>query len=53
MYKVSYYLASTAVRFKSFETFKEATEFCLKQPIDSIIEVKYYADVDQRKPDRN
>lgn len=53
MYRVTYYLASTAVRFKKFETFSEATQFCLKQPPESIIEVKYYADVDNKKPDRN
>jgi hypothetical protein len=42
MYKVSYYLASSAVRFKSFENLSEATKFAIKQPIDTVIEIKYY-----------
>jgi hypothetical protein len=42
MYKVSYYLASTALRFKAFETLTEATRFANKQPLDSVIEIKYY-----------
>ena len=50
MYKVSYYLASSAVRFKSFETLHEATEFANKQPIDSIIEIKYYESSDNNGP---
>ena len=53
MYKVSYYLASFAVRFKSFETLREATEFANKQPIESVIEIKFYLDTDNKKPDRN
>lgn len=42
MYKVKYYIQSTAIRFKSFDTLHEATEFANKQPIESIIEIKYY-----------
>jgi hypothetical protein len=42
MYKVSYYLASSAVRFKAFETLTEATKFANQQSIDSVIEIKYY-----------
>lgn len=42
MYKVKYYTSSTAVRFKSFETLHEATVWSNKQPIESIIEIKYY-----------
>jgi hypothetical protein len=53
MYKVMYYIQSSAVRFKGFETLTEATEFANKQPIDSVIEIKYYDDFDNRKPDRN
>jgi hypothetical protein len=53
MYKVVYYIQSSAVRFKSFETLTDATEFANKQPIDSVIEIKYYDNVDHRKPDRN
>jgi hypothetical protein len=48
-----YYLQSTAIRYKSFKTLHEATEFANKQPLDSVIEIKYYDDVDNRKPDRN
>ena len=42
MYKVKYYIQSTAIRFKAFETLHEATKFANKQPIDSIIEITYY-----------
>jgi hypothetical protein len=50
MYKVSYYLASSAVRFKSFETLTEATKFANQQPIDSVIEIKYYEDSSNNGP---
>lgn len=54
MYKVTYYLSgSTQVVFKWFKEFTEATKFANQQTIDSILEIKYYADVDNRKPDRN
>jgi hypothetical protein len=54
MYKLSYYLSGGSVRFKSFETFHEAIEFSQKlKPIDSVIEIKYYDNVDNKKPDRN
>jgi len=53
MYKVTYYLAASAVRFKSFETLHEATEFANKQSIDSVIKIKYYDNVDRRKTNRN
>ena len=44
MYKVCYYpkLEEAAVLFKTFETFKEATEFSLKLPEESILEIKHY-----------
>lgn len=43
MYRVSYYLNnSSAVAFKEFETFTEATAFAIKQPLNSIIEIKLY-----------
>ena len=42
MYKVKYYIQSTAIRFKSFETLHEATEWSNKQPIESIIEITQY-----------
>ena len=44
MYKVSYYLATQALRFKSFETLHEATVFANKQPLESVLEIKYYED---------
>lgn len=53
MYKVSYYLSGGSLRFKSFETLHEATVFANSQPIDSVLEIKYYDNVDHRKPDRN
>lgn len=54
MYKLSYYLSSGLVRFKSFETLNEATIFANQlKPIDSVIEIKYYDNVDNKKPDRN
>jgi hypothetical protein len=43
MYRVSYYPNnSNAVAFKEFDDFKEATEFSIKQPINSILEIKHY-----------
>ena len=48
-----YYIQSSAVRFKAFETLHEATIFANKQPIDSVIEITYYDDVNTKKPDRN
>ena len=53
MYKLSYYLSGGSVRFKSFETLNEATIFANKQPIESVIEIKYYDNNDHRKPNRN
>ena len=43
MYRVTYYFNnSNAVVSREFETLTEATEFSIKQPINSIIEIKYY-----------
>ena len=43
MYRVSYYINnSNAVAFKEFEDFREAMEFSIKQPINSILEIKHY-----------
>jgi hypothetical protein len=54
MYKVSYYLTGGALRFKAFQTLQEATLFANNiKPIDSVIEIKYYEPVDNKKPDRN
>ena len=50
MYKVTYYLASMVVRFKSFETLTEATKFANQQPMDSVIEIKHYEDCSNNGP---
>ena len=42
MYKVKYYIQSSAIRFKSFDTLNEALVWSVKQPIESIIEIKQY-----------
>ena len=45
MYRVTYYFNnSNAVVSREFETLTEATEFYIKQPINSIIEIKHYGD---------
>ena len=45
MYKVSFYIGnSKTVGFKWFKTFDEATNFSIKQPINSVIEIKHYDD---------
>jgi len=45
MYRVTYYFNnSNAVASKEFESFREATEFSITQPINSIIEIKHYDD---------
>ena len=44
MYRVTYYFNnSNAVASKEFQNLQEATDFSIKQPINSIIEIKYYA----------
>jgi hypothetical protein len=52
MYKISYTLSGGSLRFKSFETLHEATVFANQQPLESVLEIKYYND-DNKKPDRN
>ena len=43
MYRVTYYFNnSNAVASKEFQSLQEATEFSIKQPINSIIEIKHY-----------
>ena len=45
MYKVSFYIGnSQTVGFKWFKTFEEATDFSIKQPMESVIEIKHYDD---------
>ena len=53
MYKVSYTLSGGSLRFKSFETLHEATAFANQQPLEAVLEIKYYNDVNNKKPDRN
>ena len=43
MYKVSYYLNnSSRVAFKWFQSFTDAVDFSIKQPRESILEIKLY-----------
>ena len=51
MYKVTY-LLEDYVLTKEFEKFDYAALFSIKQPVDSILEIKYYDNNQQRKPDR-
>jgi hypothetical protein len=53
MYKISYTLSGGSLRFKSFETLHEATVFANQQPLESVLEIKYYNDDNNKKPDRN
>jgi len=53
MYKVSYTLSGGSLRFKSFETLHEATVFANQQPLEAVLEIKYYNDDNNKKPDRN
>lgn len=46
-------MSGGSLRFKSFETLHEATVFANQQPLESVLEIKYYNDVDNRKPNRN
>ena len=45
--------AEPTVFFKWFKTLQEATFFAGNKPNKSVIEIKYYDDIDHRKPDRN
>jgi hypothetical protein len=55
MYKVCYYStqSETIVFFKWFKTLQEATFFAGNKPNESVIEIKYYNDNDNKKSDRN
>jgi hypothetical protein len=53
MYKVNYTLSGGSLRFKSFETLHEATVFANEQPLESVLEIKYYNDNITKKPERN
>jgi hypothetical protein len=44
-YKVCYYMVGNTVAFKWFNTFEEATQFCVyKVKTGDVIEVKWYKD---------
>jgi hypothetical protein len=50
MYKVSYYTgAGAAVEFKWFNTLSEATDFSIKCPRESVLEIKLYLDQNKRE----
>jgi len=53
MYKVNYTLSGGSLRFKTFETLHEATVFANQQPLESVLEIKYYNDATNKKPERN
>jgi hypothetical protein len=55
MYKVCYYstTSESTVLFKWFKTLQEAISFANNKPNNSVLEIKHYDDVDNRKPDRN
>ena len=53
MYKVNYTLSGGNLRFKSFETLHEATVFANQQPLESVLEIKFYNDINNKKPERN
>lgn len=43
MYKVYYYFnGSSSVAVREFPNLKEATEFAINQPIESVLEIKHY-----------
>jgi hypothetical protein len=52
MYKVVYTLISGSLRFKAFETLKEATVFANEQPLKSVLEIRIYNEP-TKKSDRN
>jgi len=52
LYKVTY-LLEDYIMTKEFDKFEEVAVFGIKQPIDSILEIKYYDNIDHRKPNRN
>ena len=50
MYKISYYLnGGNTILFKWFKTLGEATEFGNNQPINSVLEIKYYPEENKRE----
>ena len=53
MYKVNYTLNDRSLRSNSFETLHEATVFANQQPLESVLEIKFYNDINNKKPERN
>ena len=54
MYKLNYYQneGSSQVSIREFASMNEAFDFLFKMPSGTLIELKYYDDVDNKKPDR-
>ena len=45
MYRVYFYInGSTAVAAKEFPNLREATDFAINQPIETVLEIKHYDD---------
>lgn len=44
--------AESSIRFKWFNTLQEATSFAGKQPNESVLEIKYYDNNQNKKPNR-
>ena len=42
----------TRVSTRDFPTFAEATQFAINQPVESIVEIKYYPDENNKKENR-
>jgi hypothetical protein len=53
MYKVKYTLSAGSLKSKEFETLHEATVFANQQPLGSVLEIRIYNDVTNKKPERN
>ena len=50
MHKVTYYMGGgNHVVFKWFDTLSEATQFGNKQPLNSVLEIKYYPEENKRE----
>ena len=52
MYKVNYILSNGSLRSKTFETLHGATVFANQLPLESVLEIKIYNELN-KKPERN
>ena len=52
MYNVCYYAPGgrLSVNFKQFQTFKDASNFAMTLPLESVLEIKYYENSDNHGP---